>query len=300
MEIHKDVVTSAPAVGYVQWSAILAGAAIAAALSVVFISFASAIGLSFVSPWSDGRYSPRFLASIAAFFALAQQIGAVIAGAYVAGRLRSRIADTPDHEVEFRDGVHGGAVWAITVLITTVVLASAVGSIARGGADLAGRAAGAAASSSAVSSMDPLQYYTDVLLRESTGARPAPGGAVTVQNTGDSARVNAEMTRILARSIAAGSISTADKEYVATIVSRRSGIPQADAEKRVDQVFSDTRLAVKQAADKARQSAILAGFVTAAGLILSLGAGWWAGQRGGNHRDNSVPARFIAINQRRV
>ena len=39
-------------------------------------------------------------------------------------------------------------------------------------------------------------------------------------------------------------------------------------------------------------AAILTGFVTAAGLIVSLGAAWWAAVKGGDHRDHSVPARF--------
>jgi hypothetical protein len=37
----------------------------------------------------------------------------------------------------------------------------------------------------------------------------------------------------------------------------------------------------------------LTGFVTAAGLLISLAAGWWAAMRGGDHRDNNVPARFV-------
>jgi hypothetical protein len=39
--------------------------------------------------------------------------------------------------------------------------------------------------------------------------------------------------------------------------------------------------------------------VTAAGLIISLGAGWWAAMRGGQHRDTSVPARFTFGDRRR-
>ena len=35
------------------------------------------------------------------------------------------------------------------------------------------------------------------------------------------------------------------------------------------------------------------------GLILSLGAAWWAAMRGGNHRDHSIPARFAFGDARR-
>ena len=52
--------------------------------------------------------------------------------------------------------------------------------------------------------------------------------------------------------------------------------------------------------EKARRAAILTGFVTAAGLLLSLAAGWWAAMRGGHHRDTSVPARFVFGERRRT
>ncbi len=299
MELQEEIVTSEPTASSMQWSAVFAGAAIATALSVVFLTFGTAIGLSFVSPWSGSRWSPKTIASIAVFWALAQQIGSVIAGGYIAGRMRSRLVGVPDHEVEFRDGLHGGAVWAVSVLVTTLVFSLAIGAIARGGADVAGRAAGgAAAAGSSSSTTDPVQYFADVLMRD---GRAAPGGGpapAVAQTVGDATWQQGEVIRILARSVAADTLAPGDRDYLATVVARRTGTPQADAEKRVDQVFAQTQQTVKDAAEKARRGAVLTGFVTAAGLILSLGAGWWAGQRGGHHRDNAVPASFVAIRRR--
>ena len=64
---------------------------------------------------------------------------------------------------------------------------------------------------------------------------------------------------------------------------------------------NDAFIAARQAADKARRAGILTGFVTAASLILSFGAAWWAALKGGQHRDNSVPARFeFGPHRRRV
>jgi hypothetical protein len=79
-----------------------------------------------------------------------------------------------------------------------------------------------------------------------------------------------------------------NRAYLVQLVSQRAGISQQEAERRIDQAFA----AARQAADKARRAAVLTGFVTAASLILSLGAAWWAALRGGHHRDNSIPARF--------
>jgi hypothetical protein len=76
------------------------------------------------------------------------------------------------------------------------------------------------------------------------------------------------MSRILAISVAKGSFSTQDRAYLAQFVSQRTGMSQQEAEKRVDEAVT----AARQAADKTRRAAILTGFVTAASLVLSLGA----------------------------
>jgi len=103
------------------------------------------------------------------------------------------------------------------------------------------------------------------------------------------------MSRILSTGVATGSLSGEPRAYLVQIVAQRSGIPQQEAERRVDQAFN----AAREAADKTRRAGILTGFVTAASLVLSLGAAWWAAMRGGNHRDQSIPARFAFGDGRR-
>jgi cytochrome bd-type quinol oxidase subunit 2 len=95
---------------------VLAGAVLAAAISLVLLTFGAAIGLSATSPWPNSGVSAKVIASVAVFWAMAQQIGAFMAGGYIAGRMRSRWHET-GHEVEFRDGLHGGLVWAVGVVI---------------------------------------------------------------------------------------------------------------------------------------------------------------------------------------
>ena len=72
---------------FVDWSAVLAGAVLAAALSFVLLTFGTAIGLSATSPWPNSRLSAKLVASLAVFWTMAQQIGSVMAGGYVAGRI---------------------------------------------------------------------------------------------------------------------------------------------------------------------------------------------------------------------
>jgi hypothetical protein len=279
---------------YVEWGAVFAGAVLAAALSFVLLTFGTAIGLSATSPWPGSGLSAKVIASIAVFWVIAQQIGSVMAGAYVAGRMRSRWYET-GHEAEFRDGLHGALVWAVGVLISALLVLATAGAAARTAADLVGRAAGSAASSN-----NAMDAVLDAMLRP-TGqptaqSAPPPPAAGTPARTEGAGEARAEMSRILASSVTSGSITPESRTRLAQLVSQRTGTSQQEAERRVDEAVN----AARAAADKARRAAILTGFVTAAGLIISLGAGWWAAMCGGHHRDTSVPARFAFGDRQRT
>jgi hypothetical protein len=294
--------TETAGLSFVEWGAVFAGAVLAAALSFVLLTFGAAIGLSATSPWPNSGLSAKVVASIAVFWALAQQIGSIMVGGYVAGRMRSRWHE-PGHEAEFRDGLHGALVWAVGVLISAMLVFATAGAVTSAGADLAGKAAGSVAGNS-----DAMDTVIDTLLRPTSTAQAAPpaagppaaGSAATTTArpraapSGDESRT--EISRILTSSVTSGSITPENRTQLAQVVAQRAGIPQAEAERRVDQAINDARAA----ADKARRAAILTGFVTAAGLILSLAVGWWAAMRGGHHRDTSVPARFIFGDRRRT
>jgi hypothetical protein len=293
------VVGVAQDTSFVEWGAVLAGGAMAAAISFVLLTFSTAIGLSFVSPWADVGASTKVIASLAVFWVMAQQIGAAMVGGYIAGRMRSRWGEPTEHEVEFRDGLHGGLVWAIGVIISAALVLSTAGAVARTGTEAAGRVA-----SAATANADPLAYQADVLLR--SGGTRAPGvtpGAVAPSGPQAAGTQNAdqraEVVRILARSVAAGGLSEPDRSYLVGVVAQRSDLPQPEAEKRVNDAYAEAGRAAKEAADKARRAAVVTGFVTAASLLVALGAAWWAAQRGGHHRDNSVPARFFTPAHRR-
>ena len=278
---------------FVEWGAVLAGAVLAAALSFVLLTFGAAIGLSTTSPWADSGVSVKTLATIAVFFAMVQQIGSFMAGGYVAGRMRSRWGETNKDEVEFRDGLHGGLVWAVGVAIGAALFLSTAGSAVKTGADVAGKAAAAAAANA-----DPSAYSIDALLRPAAGRPPVAGqGAAPATSAADT---RTEVARIFAKATASGTLPENDKSYLASVVAQRTGLPQPEAEKRVTEAFAEANRAVKEAADKARRASILTGFVTAASLMVSFGAAWWAALRGGNHRDNQVPARFAVPVQRRL
>jgi hypothetical protein len=292
---------SAGGASFVEWGAVLAGAVLAAAISFVLLTFGAAIGLSATSPWPNSGVSAKLIATLALLWAMMQQIGAFMVGGYVAGRMRSRWREPTQHEVEFRDGLHGGLVWAVGIVIAAALVMATAGAAAKTGADLAGKAAGAVAVSG-----DPMDAVLDSMLRPATVAQAAsssgPGTAATPPAAaasraravgGDESR--SEMARLLASAVASGSLSEQNRNYLTQLVAQRSGLSQPEAERRVNEAFT----AAREAADKARKAAILTGFVTAASLIVSFGAAWWAAMRGGQHRDNAIPARFPLGRNRR-
>jgi hypothetical protein len=296
--------TSATSAGasFVEWGAVLAGAVLAAAISFVLLTFGAAIGLSATSPWPNSGVSAKLIATLAVLWAMMQQIGAFMVGGYVAGRMRSRWHEPTQHEVEFRDGLHGGLVWAVGIVIGAALAMATAGAAAKTGIDVAGKAA---ASVTALSTTEPMDAVLDSMLRPTTvaqatststppaAATPAPTASRPRAASSDETR--SEMARILASAVASGALSDQNRAYLAQVVAQRSGLSQQEAERRVNEAFT----AAREAADKARKAAILTGFVAAASLIISFGAAWWAAIRGGQHRDNAVPARFAFGRNRR-
>lgn len=273
---------------FVEWGPVLAGAVLASALSFVLLTFGTAIGLSATSPWAGSGMSAKMLASLAVFWTMVQQIGAFMAGGYIAGRMRTRWQDTPQHEVEFRDGLHGGLVWAVGIVIGAMLFFAAAGAVARTGTEIAGKAA----ISVAGSATNPMDTVLDAMLRPAApqapaaGAQPPAAAARAASQPQESSR--AVMTRIIASSVASGTLTAENKTYLAQLVSQQTGLSQQEAEARVNSAIT----AARETADKARRAGILTGLVTAISLIVSFGAAWWAALKGGQHRDNSVPARF--------
>lgn len=74
-----------------------------------------------------------------------------------------------------------------------------------------------------------------------------------------------------------------DRTHLARVVAGRTGISGGDAEKRVDDFIGASSSAIK----KARRSAILVAFMTAAGLLLGAAVAWIGAAMGGIHRDGT-------------
>lgn len=278
----------------VSWAAVFAGAAAAASLSYLMIVLGFGLGMSSVSPYSGSGASATTVGiATIVWLALTQIISAGMGG-YLAGRLRSKWLAVHADEVYFRDTAHGFLSWAVASLVVASFLASSIAGVVSGGASVASSAVGGAASaaSSMVSKSADLasensHYFVDSLFRS---AQPAPGQAVTSSDTS-----NAEAARIMARDLADGSVSPADKQYLSQLIAQRTGISQSEAEQRVDSVFNSMKQSVETAKAKAKEAADLAR-KAAAGLALwlfvSLLCGAFSGSFfaaiGGRRRDSDA------------
>lgn len=265
----------------VSWGAILAGAAGAAALSLILLILGTGLGFSSVSAWSGKGISGTTFSLTTILWVTITSLIASAIGGYIAGRLRNRWLATASDEVYFRDTAHGFLAWAVATLATatllTSVVASIVGTSAEVGAKLVGGAAATtAAATGAAVAKDKMQtsdapsmdstvapYFLDMLFRKdatltaANGNAPAP--AIEPEPGTDASK--AEVARIYINALSAGSLPVDDARYAAQVVSQTTGLTQQDAEKRVTDMFKtlqtkmrDTETAAREAAEAARKA----------------------------------------------
>jgi hypothetical protein len=287
------------------WSAAIAGAIAAAAVTFIIAALGSGIGLPFASPYSSGPSATSLTVAAAVWLVLAQAIG-FATGGYLAGRLRSPAYDGVIGERTFRDAAQGFMVWAIGV-IATITVAGLIGLYTMGvtaqvaaglasgfAANPSGEPASVAASKGGASSVD---YFVDAMFRPGPGGavaggqRPANGEAATVGSAAAgpqpalNAEARAEVTRILARSVAQGRLDEGDKAYLAQLVAARTGLPPDEAQRRVADTENKARESAKETADKAAKSGAYLAFWTFMSLLFGAVAATLAGMLGGQLRD---------------
>jgi hypothetical protein len=154
----------------VSWAAVFAGAFVAAAMSLIFLTLGTGLGLSSVSPWSGVGASASAIGSAAIIWLILMQFMSSSLGGYLAGRLRTKWASIHTDEVYFRDTAHGFLVWAVGLVITASFLASAAVSMMGGSHPAAPRAPMASSAQGEERTIDPNEYFVDALFRSTTNA----------------------------------------------------------------------------------------------------------------------------------
>jgi len=250
----------------VQWAPIVAGAFAAAALALVLDAFAAVVGLAVSSTaptWRDSSVGLWFLSGV---YLVVVALAAYGLGAYIAGRMRDRLAEGADVDREVRDGIHGLLVWALATLLT----AAMIGFIVPAASRFAAPSSGPAGPSTSVAGENIIAFDLDRLFR---GSR--------LQAVGDMEYPRAEAARILLTSTGHEGVSNDDRTYLVRRVSEITGLAAADAQRRVDATIESAR----QNIQRARHAAVVVAFCAGAAALIGAATAWFTAALGGKHHD---------------
>jgi hypothetical protein len=267
--IQPGVSTEEPSVEGVSWAAVTAGAVVSCALTFVLLAFGVGLGLSVVSPWADaGVSATTFKIGTGLYLIVIAMLSSSIGG-YIAGRLRTRWIGVHSDEVYFRDTAHGFIAWALASVLGVLLLASPASGLISGGTS------GVTQTTTAASRTGPMDNYVDTLLRSDTPASQAAS---------NSNETRGEMLRLFGSSFRnGGELKAADREYVSKVVAARTGLNQADADKRVNDVVTQAKTDL----DASRKATAQLAFWLTASLLLGAFCASLAATEGGGLRDGT-------------
>ena len=264
----------------VAWAAILSGAVVAAATSLLLLVLATGLGLTAVSPWPGNGASAGTLAVMTAIaFIVIQWISASVGG-YITGRLRVKWVGLHTHEVFFRDTAHGFITWAVATLLIGSALAAGAASLIGMGAHATGAvASGVAAGTNATPASSVGSYDLEALFRAGPGANT---------KATDPTDARSQAGHIFARAATTGELPAADRAYLAQLVATQTGISESDAQRRVDDTITQLKAAgdkVRAAADAAREATELTALFTALSMLIGAFIASVSAALGGRLRD---------------
>lgn len=315
-DVRADRTNFAEALSGVSWGSILAGAFVASAISLALLALGAGLGLASVSPWSGSSVSGSTFTNISGAYLLMVAIMSSAIGGYLASRLRRRWTDLHTNEVFFRDSAHGFVAWAFATVLSASLLATASVNLVGGTVSTA-----AIGTSAGRQTANPNAVFVDKLFR--TGVAPAAPSATTPATPGTAGAApassetsgasapgtpssssgtaaapasqnnnaaKAEVVRLWTSSFTEGNgFQPADRTYVAELVARQTGISNADAQKRVEDVVKET----KDALERARQNAMKLAFWMTAALLFGAFAASLAAVEGGQYRDGTWNERRL-------
>jgi hypothetical protein len=256
----------------ISWPAVIGGAFVSAALSLILIALGTGLGFSFVSPWASSGASASTIGAGAIIWLIFTQVVAFAFGGYVAGRLRTKWVDIHTDEVYFRDTAQGLLVWAVGTVLTAAFLASAAAMFAGSASNKAAPTQGAAAESAL---LNPNEYLIDTLFRSN--------GPMTDLNA---IQMRAEADRIFAHALRDGTMSQADNVYLARLISARTGMNETDAQRRASDVFAQAQ----QAAEVTRKTLARLSLWLFVAMLSGAFCASFAGTVGGRQRDHVLAA----------
>jgi hypothetical protein len=268
---------------YLEWSPVVLGALAATALSFILLTFGATVGLGVSSTAPTWRDASVALWILSGLYLIIQAILSFGFGGYLAGRVRTHIASAVPEDTEHSDGLHGLAAWSLAVVMGAALITLV------GGTALS-RSSSSTTTGARTSAAEPLlSYELDRLFR---AGRHAPAADLSGER--------AEAGRILLTTSGHNGISADDRTYLVQLIGATTGLPAAEAERRVSTVIANSATAIK----RSRRSTVILAFSIATALLLGAVAAWAAAVAGGSHRDGAPIPEWMThsntINRRRT
>lgn len=256
----------------VSWAAVIGGALVIAALSLILLALGAGLGLASISPWSGSGVAASTIGGAAILWLIVMQIAASAMGGYLAGRLRTKWTRIHSDEVFFRDTAHGFLAWALAAVLTAAFLSSAAASMI-GSAEKSPSTAPDYSSSSTEIPIPMGAYFVDRLFRSDH---------LEIGNSDLTMR--SEAGRVFANVVLHHDSPEADKSYLSHLVALKTQLSEPDAEKRVTDVIADSQREL----DKARKAAMHLSVWTFIALLCGAFIASVSATVGGRQRDNVV------------
>lgn len=262
--VHDEtVILPEPSASAVSWAAVIGGAFVTAALTLILLALGAGAGLSSLSPWSTAGAAPSAVKTAALIWITITEIISAGIGGYVAGRLRTKWSGVHSDEVHFRDTAHGFLVWAVALVVFSAVLTTAASAMV----GAAGRNAGEMRGDEARAT--PNDYFVDSLFRSS---QPISANEVALRE---------QASVIFVHGIAQRGLSDSDKNYLADQIAAATGTDRGEAGQRVSDTFQEAQ----QAADAARKAAAHGLYWLFVASLIGAFCASYAALLGGRQRD---------------
>src|ERR1700719_3865396 len=207
----------------VSWGAILVGATVAVALTLVL--FVLGVGIGFLGD------NPKTSAILVAIWLIVTQWLSAGVGGFLTGRLRHRWLATHEHEVFFRDTAHGLAMWAVATVAVALVGTGAMGRAGAAHHPRMGALAPMSSLSSHAESRDSAAPGADPDLEYTVAKLFRPAGEASAGATAPDAR--REAATIIAHDYATGILSSDDRALLAAMLTAR-GASASEADRRLN------------------------------------------------------------------
>jgi hypothetical protein len=229
----------------ISWGAVLAGAVVAVATTLLLSLLGAAMGASSIHALDTTSTDLANYGTGAAIWEIINVALSMAFGGYVAARL----SGTHSHlDAE----LHGITVWAVAVLLGSVLLAQAVsgliGTVWQGAGSVVSQAVGGAG---AVSGVLPPEANPQAMIARLQQSLGNSGDPTTMSRE----QISAEIAPLVRRSVLSGNLSEADRNRLVDLVAAQSGVTKEEAARRVTGMENDAKATLAQAEQKTRAAA---------------------------------------------